>query len=81
MQLPHAMKPQLHAQVGTGVPMNHFHCTLCQVSGFSVIEHHSTVEKYNVYVVAYREIFHAVRNQVETDIHLISLLLCHVSVF
>ena len=42
---------------------------------------HSTVEKYNVYVVAYRGIVHAVCNQVETDIHLISLLLCHVSVF
>ena len=32
MQLPHAMEPQLHAQVGTEVPVNHFHCTLYQVS-------------------------------------------------
>ena len=27
MQLPHAMEPQLHAQVGTEVPVKHFHCT------------------------------------------------------
>ena len=32
MQLPHVMEPQLHAQVWTEVPINHFHCTLCQVS-------------------------------------------------
>ena len=32
VQLPHVMEPQLHAQVGTEVPVNHFHCTLCQVS-------------------------------------------------
>ena len=28
VQLPHAMEPQLHAQVGTGAPVNHLHCTL-----------------------------------------------------
>ena len=58
------MEPQLHAQVGTEVPINHFPCTLCQVSGFSVIEYHSRVEKY---YVASREIVHAVRNLVYTS--------------
>ena len=32
VQLPHAMEPQLHAQVETEAPVNHFHCTLYQVS-------------------------------------------------
>ena len=32
MQLPHAMERQLHAQIGTEVLINHFRCTLCQVS-------------------------------------------------
>ena len=33
VQLPHTMEPQLCAQIETEVPVNHFHCTLCQVSG------------------------------------------------
>ena len=32
MQLSHGMEPQLHAQVETEALVNHFHCTLCQVS-------------------------------------------------
>ena len=32
VQLPHAMEPQLHAQVETEAPLNLFHCTLYQVS-------------------------------------------------
>ena len=32
VQLPHAMEPQLHAQIGTETPVNHFHCKLYQVS-------------------------------------------------
>ena len=32
MQLPHAMEPRLHAQVETEAPVDHFHCTLYQVS-------------------------------------------------
>ena len=28
MQLPYSMEPQLHAQIGTEAPVNHFPCTL-----------------------------------------------------
>ena len=32
VQLPHAIEPQLHAQVDTEAPVDYYHCTLCQVS-------------------------------------------------
>ena len=49
MQLPCAIEPQLHAQIGTEVPINHFYCTLCQVSLSKVVNNYVSFEsKYHV---------------------------------